>query len=473
MPIIDLNEAINEIKNILDDVENSPFFLMVGAGVSIPNIPSAQSIIEICRKKLNITKKDTINYACEYSEILSKAFPSPELRRRFLESIIVNTKITDSNVELADILLSKKLTNTLFTTNFDNQIERAISLLGGDNIITSDNNESNMLIDVDPKKIQIIYLHGKYNNYKCKNLIDEINKRDNSEFSMDKLLSHYLRNKSPIIMGYSGIYDDIFMESIQKRLKNDVPFNYYWFCYSKEDYEKLPNWLKNNKQVKFILPKIDDVYRELNIFYFNDKNIEFDKMPSSIILKKLIKKLNIKQPEIFTNPFFMLDRMMEQINLDMDIYRLKNFADEINEIKNYYNNSKESISELYKNYREGEYWNLLKNIKIILSNNYVITNSQLDDINYNILKDTFELLENKSAIKSDYANFMVNMPFYRKTVSSYIMSLRGLVYKIQFNKKIPKSKILEILRSYDGIESDDFMPTKCIFLNIKFYLISA
>ena len=139
MPIIDLNEAINEIKNILDDVENSPFFLMVGAGVSIPNIPSAQSIIEICRKKLNITKKDTINYACEYSEILSKAFPSPELRRRFLESIIVNTKITDSNVELADILLSKKLTNTLFTTNFDNQIERAISLLGGDNIITSDN----------------------------------------------------------------------------------------------------------------------------------------------------------------------------------------------------------------------------------------------------------------------------------------------------------------------------------------------
>ena len=65
-------------------------------------------------------------------------------------------------------------------------IERAISLLGGDNIITSDNNESNMLIDVDPQKIQIIYLHGKYNNYKCKNLIDEINKRDNSEFSMDK-----------------------------------------------------------------------------------------------------------------------------------------------------------------------------------------------------------------------------------------------------------------------------------------------
>ena len=127
MPIIDLNEAINEIKNILDDVENSPFFLMVGAGVSIPNIPSAQSIIEICRKKLNITKKDTINYACEYSEILSKAFPSPELRRKFLESIIVNTKITDSNMELADILLSKKLTNTLFTTNFDNQIERAIS----------------------------------------------------------------------------------------------------------------------------------------------------------------------------------------------------------------------------------------------------------------------------------------------------------------------------------------------------------
>ena len=94
-------------------------------------------------------------------------------------------------------------------------------------------------------------------------------------------------------MGYSGIYDDVFMESIQKRLKNDVPFNYYWFCYSKDDYEKLPNWLKNNKQVKFILPKIDDVYRELNIFYFNDKTIEFDKMPSSIILKKLIKDIAI------------------------------------------------------------------------------------------------------------------------------------------------------------------------------------
>ena len=34
-----------------------------------------------------------------------------------------------------------------------------------------------------------------------------------------------------------------------------LPYKLIWFCYSGKDYEKLPEWLRENKEVVFVLPE--------------------------------------------------------------------------------------------------------------------------------------------------------------------------------------------------------------------------
>ena len=49
-------DFIKELKEIYSTVEKGdyPFFLMCGAGVSSPEIPLANKIIEKCKKKLSV-----------------------------------------------------------------------------------------------------------------------------------------------------------------------------------------------------------------------------------------------------------------------------------------------------------------------------------------------------------------------------------------------------------------------------------
>src|SRR5207302_780716 len=57
-------------------------------------------------------------------------------------------------------------------------------------------------------------------------------------------------------IGYSGWEGDVIMRSLQTSLGE--PGSYvYWFCYSIEDFEALPSWLKNHPCVYFILPEAE------------------------------------------------------------------------------------------------------------------------------------------------------------------------------------------------------------------------
>lgn len=51
--ILDLHTAVTEIKQACDDIGNgrSPFFFLVGAGVSSPSIPLAAAIQKDCEDK--------------------------------------------------------------------------------------------------------------------------------------------------------------------------------------------------------------------------------------------------------------------------------------------------------------------------------------------------------------------------------------------------------------------------------------
>jgi hypothetical protein len=54
MNLIEMDRAVSEIRQAWEDVgsepQRSPFFLIVGAGISYPPVPLAGSIIEHCER---------------------------------------------------------------------------------------------------------------------------------------------------------------------------------------------------------------------------------------------------------------------------------------------------------------------------------------------------------------------------------------------------------------------------------------
>jgi hypothetical protein len=266
--VIDLDKALCDIKSVIEK-SSSPFFFIVGAGVSAGAIPCSDDIINDCKIKVKQKYNDIIyDGICheaaqldsknkEYSFWFEQAYPNDNERKEYLANIMQNAKITPANMQLAHILLNKKISSIVVTPNFDDQIEKSLYFLGEYDYYVSRNKIDNLGIDLNSPNIQIIHVHGTYKTYDCCNLDYEVKNVSHKQdiLSMPKILEQILvNNMSPIIIGYSGWEEDCIMTQLKKRLKINIPYNYYWFCYSRKDYENLPSWLKKDKKVVFILP---------------------------------------------------------------------------------------------------------------------------------------------------------------------------------------------------------------------------
>jgi tetratricopeptide (TPR) repeat protein len=75
---------------------------------------------------------------------------------------------------------------------------------------------------------------------------------------MQPLLANILWNRSPLVIGYSGWENDVIMTSLSRRLESDLRFNMYWFCYKYNDAFNVPEFLYENSQVFFVVPKPED-----------------------------------------------------------------------------------------------------------------------------------------------------------------------------------------------------------------------
>jgi hypothetical protein len=73
---------------------------------------------------------------------------------------------------------------------------------------------------------------------------------------MAGLLDAILRDRSPLVVGYSGWENDVMMQAITKRLNSAPPqHNLYWFCHQRATIQSLPAVLRNNSHVRFVLPE--------------------------------------------------------------------------------------------------------------------------------------------------------------------------------------------------------------------------
>ncbi len=407
LQIIDLTTAIDQIQQACEENREegrSPFFFLVGAGISNPPIPLASEIVEQCKataKKYNRTNEATSKQAIDkYSHWFLQAYPQPIQRQKYLRKLIEGKPISDANFRLAHVLLETTISNIIVTPNFDDFLSKALTLFGKPHIVCDHPNTISR-IDPEQKDIQIIHVHGVYWFYDCCNLVNEIEVRSLSSsrtiLTMASLLDRILSSRSPIVIGYGGWENDVIMSSIKRRLQSPLPYNLYWFCYRITDIDSLPEWLKSNPQVFFVVPKVQEstnldfdkgedekvgqkqklslkglekeqssLYAQQDFeknFEIFQSNKELEKEQSILsarqVFDKLIETFKIKNPELTTDPLGFYAKHLrssliqeDSIEPQTDIYSIRNVIERIERAKQFESTTVKEIELQLEKVRE-------------------------------------------------------------------------------------------------------------------------
>jgi hypothetical protein len=234
MRTLGLTEALEEIRRTAA-LNRWPFFFLAGAGVSLPSLPSAQGIVDLCKARCpEAVPPESLSTMSEYSWWFEKAWPSPADRQQFLRNIMKDQPVTEAHLSLAQLLIDRRISNLAVTTNFDDLLSRALDLFGASHIV-SDHPATIHRINPFAEDIQIVHVHGSYWHYDACNLTGEIRsharKPQSSTFSTRQFLEQLLNARSPLIIGYSGWDGDVFMQALKARLTTGLAYKVYWFCY--------------------------------------------------------------------------------------------------------------------------------------------------------------------------------------------------------------------------------------------------
>jgi tetratricopeptide (TPR) repeat protein len=360
---IELDEAVSRIKQACDDRENDshhPFFFMVGAGLSYPSVPLAADIVSKCKEVAQrygrgdeLAEKNALD---TYSYWFQTAYAEPKRRQKYLHDLIHGKPITHASFRLAHLLLSNKISNLVVTTNFDDFLAKALTLFGEPHIVC-DHPQTVRRINHNEALLQIVHLHGSYWFYDCCNLRGEVEERalqsQQTTSTMASLLNVIMWDRSPLVIGYSGWEGDVFMESLKLRLATPLSSNIYWFCYSKSTVNSLPDWVKQNPQIWFVVPTPKSVAKPAA----NDLELsselrsaapgiqaksggvrnDEDTLPADTVLLRLIQAFNLDAPELTKDPlgFFAarLENSLPTGDVATDIYAIKSVIERVRTAK--------------------------------------------------------------------------------------------------------------------------------------------
>ncbi|RKH15992.1 hypothetical protein D7X74_16820 [Corallococcus sp. CA047B] len=337
---LSLEEATFEIHQAciaaIERRESSPFFFITGAGVSYPPIPLAGHIIEHCKEKAQrhpaLSKPQSGTTLNEYSHWFSLAYPQPHHRKQYFEKLISGNYISPANFRLAHLLLNedpdKRLTNLVFTLNFDDFLTRALTTFGKNHVVC-DHPQTTARIDLtDGNTPQIVHVHGSYNFYDCRNLANEIANAAELSLtsqSMPSLLDAALRNRAPLVIGYSGWEGDIVMSALKRRLAGQtLPFNIYWFCYIPGSLDTLPTWLKDHENVRFVINTAEQTQSSASTqteasgpiasagSILTSNSISKNSLPAHAVFEALSRQFSIPAPSISQDPLEFFASQMEK-----------------------------------------------------------------------------------------------------------------------------------------------------------------
>lgn len=308
--LLDLDTAAVRIRESAKHRRPSPWFFVVGAGISCPSIPLAWSITSACQKRaeeLGLACGGPPEEASAYGYWLTQAYPDPDQRRAFFRGLIEGRPISEANLRLAHLLASGAVTRIAVTTNFDDFISRGLHLFGRPHVVC-DHPATSARIDLDAPQPQIVHVHGTYWFYDLVNTEVEMGERAGraegavrSEPEMGELLDTLLRSRSPLVVGYSGWEGDVIMTALERRLRRGLKHTLYWFCFDRDTPSSMPPWLALHPNVCFVVPNADAPASRA-------------KQPADRVFDALLRAFRVDAPRLTMDPLgFMADQLRASV----------------------------------------------------------------------------------------------------------------------------------------------------------------
>lgn len=490
---IKLKEAVNLIWETVKITEEQstngelPYVFIVGAGISAPEILSAHGIVQHCQEKIKElyqddeeldrvfeeSKKFTVNSAGYYSYWFGQAYKNKIHRQQYLKSIINKARISTSNLLLAQILNNKKIATTVITPNFDNQLLKSLNLLGNYNVFSANNVLDNIALSRNSSDIQLMHVHGTYEFYDCCNLEQEITRVANETGikSTAGTIEEFLKNQSPIVIGYSGWEDDVIMSKIKERLLYaPLPYGIIWFCFSNKDYEILPEWLKSSEDVFFVLPDIvSDEEKTVD-----ENKEEQSLLPAEDVFTALIAKFEFEAPKLFSNPIqYYIDLIDGFFPQNGDIFPVKAWKKRLDYIEGHLGDIEKKIIELDNASARKD---VIEITRILGEIDYNFISE--DDLEHIINGIIIPSLSNKNRIedKQDIYAFIEKILelFYKREKDIDCSKMKGYLLKTieflsDYKREIKKDDVIHIYNSILRIcrQNEEFEQIELTILGMK------
>lgn len=154
-----------------------------------------------------------------YSYYFELCYPDSQVREDFLTGIIKDKKPSIGHLCVSALIQGKKL-NTIWTTNFDDLVEKAISSMDGLSCSVISTKDSKSVSGFRNDIPKVVKLHGDFRYDKLQNTDSELQKLE------DSLHNQFVSNcqqKGLIVIGYSG-YDKSVLKSLREIVNSDNPF---------------------------------------------------------------------------------------------------------------------------------------------------------------------------------------------------------------------------------------------------------
>jgi NAD-dependent SIR2 family protein deacetylase len=178
------------------------------------------------------------NDPTEYAAAFEAVYPAPEARRNYIELAIKKGTPSFAHRALAALITSKKIP-CIFTTNFDQLIETAVThtdqLVSPEDrayltVAAIDNANRAQLSIRESRWPLLAKIHGDFQSVELKNTSDELKNQDKT---MRSALTAACTTFGLVVVGYSG-RDDSVMEALTAALSlpNAFPSGIYWVARS-------------------------------------------------------------------------------------------------------------------------------------------------------------------------------------------------------------------------------------------------
>ena len=278
MQTLTLQQAVGEIVQTVrarhqsPDRAPDPFFLIVGSWICSPSLPTATEMEAGFREKLE--KAGVPCPCCLHSpRRATPASSRPPTRKprtggSFLEGLLRGKALSAANLRLAHFLGGRDsegrphLTHLVVTPNFDDQLSRALRLFGYDAEVIDNPATVDFLDRERTRDVQIVHVHGTYRHYDCRNSAagDQgqrpLARRHEEVPGAVAGLPSLACGAGLLGLGGRRHHEGPLRASPGAGRSSGLPNKIYWFCYRRESFGRpFPSWLRNDRDVAFVLPE--------------------------------------------------------------------------------------------------------------------------------------------------------------------------------------------------------------------------